>query len=654
MVHLTPEQERALGVRYVDLQRPSIPIELGAYDTRASTDSGTSGCWGVYPFDPRGYIYASDIQSGLFVFEYAPTGGALTGVVRDEQTQQPIPGGAVQLLTHGGDLSINASGEFGEHLDAGDVVLRATAPGYASKIVVAGEMTVGGGIDVEIDLTPLPKGSVTGTVVNANTSAPISGAIVSVIDSTQQTTTNGSGQFTLPDIAIGQRIISVDKPGFSGDEETIVLQTGAVETIDFSLLEAALVDDLELDTGWVRDSSDTATTGKWVRSNPVGTGGGTIQPEDDNTPAPGVNAYFTGQGLTGASAELQDVDGGTASLLSPVIDLSGLPSPTFRYHRWFSTQAGSLNGGTFRIQVSDDAGANWTTVEQLNTDANSWTPVSISVSDYVTLNDQFRVRFACEGIAELDQQRILECAVDDIEVVQECRARAVVGGLDSDFDGVLDLCDACPFDPVDDIDGDGLCADVDNAPFVANPAQTDTDADGVGDLADNCPIDANAGQLDLDRDGLGNACDNDIDGDGDDDTVDLDDDNDGVLDVNDLCPTVADSAQLDFDGDSIGDACDDGDGRVHGVRVDGDLIQWQPESGASGYNIYRSDLGAPILIQLAGCRASDLTKTQYTDTQLPQPGDFWAYLVAAEFGGVEQGVGAASDGTPRQVNAQCP
>lgn len=36
-----------------------------------------------------------------------------------------------------------------------------------------------------------------------------------------------------------------------------------------------------------------------------------------------------------------------------------------------------------------------------------------------------------------------------------------VNGVDSDFDGIADACDSCPFDPDNDADGDGLCADVD-------------------------------------------------------------------------------------------------------------------------------------------------------------------------------------------------
>jgi hypothetical protein len=54
--------------------------------------------------------------------------------------------------------------------------------------------------------------------------------------------------------------------------------------------------------------------------------------------------------------------------------------------------------------------------------------------------------------------------------------------------------DTCPNDPQNDIDHDGLCANVDNCPTVANPDQLDSDGDGVGDACDNCPAIANPDQ----------------------------------------------------------------------------------------------------------------------------------------------------------------
>ena len=54
---------------------------------------------------------------------------------------------------------------------------------------------------------------------------------------------------------------------------------------------------------------------------------------------------------------------------------------------------------------------------------------------------------------------------------------------DSDGDGLIDD-DLCPHDSENDVDGDGICGDMDNCPALANPSQQDIDGDGVGDACD--------------------------------------------------------------------------------------------------------------------------------------------------------------------------
>ena len=55
------------------LYNPEDPIEVAAYDTYIDDDNdGFYGCWGAYPFAENDYIYASDMQYGLFVFDYEP------------------------------------------------------------------------------------------------------------------------------------------------------------------------------------------------------------------------------------------------------------------------------------------------------------------------------------------------------------------------------------------------------------------------------------------------------------------------------------------------------------------------------------------------------------------------------------------------------
>ena len=59
----------------------------------------------------------------------------------------------------------------------------------------------------------------------------------------------------------------------------------------------------------------------------------------------------------------------------------------------------------------------------------------------------------------------------------------VVDG-DSDNDGLCDIEDSCPNDPLNDIDNDGVCGDEDNCPEEYNPEQEDSDGDGDGDACE--------------------------------------------------------------------------------------------------------------------------------------------------------------------------
>lgn len=205
---------------------------------------------------------------------------------------------------------------------------------------------------------------------------------------------------------------------------------------------------------------------------------------------------------------------------------------------------------------------------------------------------------SCDSCTDLDGDGFRdpgwpgECPADN------CPAVANTAQEDTDGDGPGDVCDSCPYDPANDRDGDGICADQDNCPDVSNDQSdsdgdgagdpcdpcTDLDGDGVGDPAypgnscavDNCPAVANIDQADRDGDAVGDACDNclavsngaqqDRDADGAGDACDpcTDSDRDGLGDPGypasncpaDNCPARPNPDQQDADQDSWGDLCD--------------------------------------------------------------------------------------------------
>jgi hypothetical protein len=175
-------------------------------------------------------------------------------------------------------------------------------------------------------------------------------------------------------------------------------------------------DSLERSSGWVVGTQeDDATTGIWVRVDPIGTFADSLpyepfQPEDDHTPDPGIYCYITGQQPIGdPNNGANDVDGGVTSLTTPLYNLSTYDNPVIEYYRWFATNRNVDD--TFEVQISSDGGTSWIPVEIITTMANSWQRSRFLVDQVISERSQVKLRFsACDR----GTGSIVESGVDDL------------------------------------------------------------------------------------------------------------------------------------------------------------------------------------------------------------------------------------------------
>jgi len=148
------------GLRIVDLSDPSLPVEVGFYDTFLGPDNaGFDGYWGIYPFAPSGNLYMSDFNSGFYLVAFdSVEAGELNGTVTDVITGLPIPEAEIHFLEANKFVTTNEGGEYIFNSAEGEHRLIATANGYLQSDTLLATLSPGGttfDLSLELNLTQI-------------------------------------------------------------------------------------------------------------------------------------------------------------------------------------------------------------------------------------------------------------------------------------------------------------------------------------------------------------------------------------------------------------------------------------------------------------------------------------------------------------------
>lgn len=423
------------------------------YHTVNNTDSGDNYCTAgienylhtdglLYSFQNQYPNGAAALAAGRAV-RYIPMSESPSGTLAGTVTNASyggvgIPGAEVVLLQSGRTFITGSDGNYGGSAASGSYTVVARHASFMPDTAYAVVINQGQATDLDFSLTDIlgPEiADVSNPVTTTDTAGPypISATITdfsAVSTAKLYYRLNGAGWIEMPMASTGDTY-TADLPGSPAGIQIDYYvwaqdvggksSTSPADAPDgfYSLYITEIayqyaVEDPE-DPAWqLGAAGDGATSGLWVRVDPNGTEYNSVamQPEDDQTPAPGTLCFVTGQGSVGGAAGDQDVDGGCTTLVSPEYDLSGATLAFLRYARWYG-EGGNSNDDEFAVDVSSDGGQSWTALERVPDIDNTWREMAFDLAPYINLTGQVQIRFvACD----LNTPGLVEAAIDDISI----------------------------------------------------------------------------------------------------------------------------------------------------------------------------------------------------------------------------------------------
>ncbi len=386
------------GVNIVDAHRPNNMIEVGYYDTNPNSGGGFDGNWGLDCYLPSGTIVACDMSQGVWVLDPTYVRACyLEGQVTDASTGFPLPGATITILSSTGHDVADVAGDYATGVaDAGTYTVRYSKYGYRDSILTANLMN-GVLLTQNIALTPNARVQMNVTVLDASTGQPIPNAGVIFYEISNQVktsyVTDANGTVSDPNFMASNYDLIAGQWGY---QTASVPATVANATNNLTIsLSPGYYDDFAFDFGWT--VSGNALDGFWERGEPIGTPFYTVfaNPEEDVQNDFSDECFVTGNGGGGPFDD--DVDNGTTTLTSPIMDLSGYTNPLIVFDYWFLTvdnQGGTGFKDSLLIQVDNGIQTKRVWYKR---DAQQpvWVTDSVQIATFLPFTSTTRVKISC-------------------------------------------------------------------------------------------------------------------------------------------------------------------------------------------------------------------------------------------------------------------
>lgn len=225
----------------------------------------------------------------------------------------------------------------------------------------------------------------------------------------------GGGRWSasLPSLECGETItMRVDVESTGGT--TVHLPFTAMNAADRRYRRAvatdhdrSFYDDAETDMGWNVTNDGGLTAGAWERGFTAGYGMRNDPPWD----ADGSGQAF----LTDPHGGNTDVDGGSTTLTSPVLDATQGADPHITYWRWYSDEGSANLDDSFVVELSNDDGGSWTQLESIGPNViGEWVQQTFRISTILPPTDQMRIRFIA---SDAGGPGVVEAGIDGVGLI---------------------------------------------------------------------------------------------------------------------------------------------------------------------------------------------------------------------------------------------